>query len=358
MNITEITNAIVASYESRRPLMIWGAPGLGKSMGAAEAARILQELLYPPKEVKRLKLPASEAKFGFIDLRLPLLEPIDLRGLPNISKDGRTTWSLPDFLPTKGKGLLFLDEIVQAPASMQAAASQLVLDRRIGEYVLPEGWHVIAAGNRASDRASANAMPTHIANRFVHLYAEANLESWVLWALAHDIDVRVIAFLKWRSGLLHQFDPQARSVAFPSPRSWAFVSDLVKTVTDQKLLLEMVKGSVGDGAVGEFIGFLRVFDKMPSIEQILLNPKTAPIPSDPATRYAVTTELGRRASVDNINKIAQYFTRITEEANAPDYSIAAMKEITMRDAEREDGKKIGNTRSFIEWASKHNHVMV
>jgi hypothetical protein len=341
MNVHQISQAVEAAFLSKQPLMVWGPPGVGKS--------------------DCIKQAAARLKVEFIDLRLPLLEPVDLRGLPHVdSKTNTAKWSQPSFLPTKGKGILILDEIAQAVPAMQAAASQLILDRRCGEYVLPDGWMVVGAGNLQSHRASAHSMPTHIANRFVHLYAEVSVDAWVAWALAHKIDVRVIAFLKWRSQLLHQFDPQAKGHAFPSPRSWAFVAGMLATMKSQPewLVHDLVKGAVGEGPAAELMGFLKVFDKMPSIEQILLNPGKAQIATDPATLYAVVTALCSRASVDNINKIAIYLTRITEEVNRPEYSVAAMKEITLQDDARADKQKIGNTRAFIEWASKHNHVMV
>lgn len=350
MNVSQITAAIIAAHPSKQPLMIWGPPGVGKSSGVAEAARQLQEITYPSKEVKRLKLKAEDAKFGFIDLRLSLMDPVDLRGLP-YREGTETKWARPSWLPSTGKGIILLDEIVQAVPMMQAAASQLVLDRRIGEHALGDGWHVIAAGNRLSDRAATNAMPTHIANRFVHLYAEVDVDSWVKWALLHDIDIRAIAFIKFRRTLLHVFDAQNKGQAFASPRSWEFVGKLIDGYQgDRQILTAMIKGAVGDGPGSEFDGFLRVFDKMPSIDGILLNPGSADIPSDPATLYAVISALSHKASKDNIASIAKYFNRISDSGH-PDFSIAAMKEISGRDA------ALTNTRPFIEWASKHNHII-
>jgi hypothetical protein len=339
MNIEQLKQSIVAAYPARQPLMLWGPPGVGKSSGVKQAAEAL--------------------KVDLIDLRLGTLDPTDLRGLPSIDK-GVAKWSRPAFLPSSGKGLLFLDEFVQAPPSMMASASQLILDRRIGEYILPDGWHVIAAGNRLSDRASTNAMPTHIANRFVHLYAEVDLKAWVHWALGAGVDIRVIAFIKFRQNLLHVFDAQARALAFPTPRAWEFVSNLLKTgKLSPEILPAMINGSVGEGAGAEFVGFLRVFEKMPDIDGILLNPKTAPLPTDsPATLYAVTSALSARATPDNMGPIATYFTRISD-AGKPEFSVAAMREISARDdiPGKQQGK-MKQTRAFIEWASAHNHILV
>lgn len=348
MNITQITAAVKAAYSSRQPLMIWGPPGVGKSASIREASRQMDEHYRKEKSGRQ----SEGSAFNLIDLRLSLLDPVDLRGIPFPDQaKGTVKWLKPSFLPTTSRGILLLDEIVQAVPSMQACASQLVLDRCIGEYHLPDGWHVVAAGNRLSDRAATNAMPTHIANRFVHLYAEVDVDSWVTWALEAKVDIRVIAFIKFRRALLHAFDPQSKGQAFPSPRSWEFVSKLITDFKGDRSLLEaMVKGAVGEGPGAEFCGFLRVFDKMPSIDGILLNPERASIPEDPATLYAVITALSNRATKDSMANIAKYFTRITDMGK-PDFSVAAMKEISSRD------DSLAKTAAFIKWASAHNHII-
>jgi hypothetical protein len=334
MNITEIKDAIKISYEAKQPLMIWGAPGVGKSAAHKQAA--------------------DELGVDLIDLRVSLLEPVDIRGYLS-QHNGKGVMIGSPLLPTKGKGILFLDEIVQAVPSMQACVSQLILDRRVGEYVLPDGWHVTAAGNRMSDRASTNNMPSHIANRFVHLDAEVNTDAWIDWALKNKIDIRVIAFIKWRPALLHAFTPQAKNLAFPSPRSWAFVSNLLARKMSPALLHNFIRGAIGEGAAAEFIAFLQVWDKMPSIDAILLNPKTADIPTGMAVLYAVVTSVAARANVDNIGKIVDYFNRLTDEASRPEFSVMAMKEIIAGEGPRK--QKIANTRPFIEWAAKHSHML-
>lgn len=345
MNVDQMTATIVAAYPSRQPLFAWGAPGLGKSSGVREAARLLNDQLKSPKAKGTAKLQ----EFGIVDLRLATMDPVDLRGLPHVA-NGLTQWTRPSWLPQSGAGILFLDEFVQAPTSMGAAASQLILDRCIGEHKLGDGWMVVGAGNRLSDRAATSAMATHIANRFVHLNIDLSVDGWVKWALAHDVDVRLIAFIKWREKLLHAFDPAAKVQAFPSPRSWEFVSKLLSTAMPANLLPEVVKGAVGEGPASEFIAFLRVYEKMPSIDAILMNPTSSPIPTKPAVLYAVTTTLVNKAKDDNITRIAAYFNRLTA-AGHPEFSVIAMKEIVAQQP------KLGNTKAFIEWASKHNEVL-
>jgi len=351
MNVTQVTNAIVASYESKQPLMIWGKPGIGKSSGVKEAAKILGERYYPTNAVKKLKV---DVRFGLIDLRLSIREPSDLLGVMWPDQEKKVLrYFQPNFFPKEGRGIIFLDELVQGSQMMQNAASQLILDRAVGEYVLPDGWHVIAAGNQMGDKAATNAMPTHIKNRFVHLYAEVDVDSWISWALTAGVDTRVIAFIKFRRQLLHVFDPQYKGEAFASPRSWEFVSKLLKTWQGDRALLEMmIKGAVGDGPGAEFCGFLRVADRIPSIDGILMNPKTASIPDDMGALYATVTALSGRASKDNLASICAYLNRVTD-AGKPDFAMAAIKELTAR----RDSETLTQTRAFIEFAAKHNHLM-
>lgn len=332
MRISEMKQLVKVAYRAdKQPMMFWGEPGVGKSQGIAQAA-------------DELRVELKDKSFGFIDMRLSHLELTDLHGFPYIV-NGTLKFARPTMLPTKGAGILFLDEFVQASQSMMAGASQLILDRRIGEYELPDGWMVAAAGNRKSHHASVNAMPTHIANRFVHGNIEVSVDEWVAWALKAGVDVRIIAFIKWRPVLLHQFDPQAKGEAFASPRSWAFASNLLGAGIPDALLLETMRGTVGEAAAAELIGFLRVYDKMPSIDAILLNPAQAPLVSDPATLYAVTSALVHRAEKDNLARIVTYFNRI-KDSGRPDFAVKALKETALTKP------TLTNTRAYIEWASE------
>lgn len=183
--------------------MIWGPPGVGKSSIVSQVAR--------------------ELGLEFTDVRLSQLAPTDLRGLP-VAENGVSRWFPPEFLPRSGRGVLFLDELNMAPPTMQGMAQQLILDRRVGSYALPDGWFVWAAGNRKEDRASVFDMPAPLANRFVHLEVRPDFAAWRAYAHAARIHPHVIAFLMYRSELLHALDP-ARP-AWPSPRSWSVASDL------------------------------------------------------------------------------------------------------------------------------------
>jgi hypothetical protein len=182
------------------PVMLWGPPGVGKSQIIAGIA-------------ERHGAP-------LIDLRLSQMEPTDLRGIP-FRKGDNVEWSVPAMLPDASRhgpaGILFLDEINAAPPTVSAAAYQLILDRRLGEYVIPDGWAIFAAGNRQGDRGVTYAMPAPLANRFTHYDVEANLDDWIAWALNHGIDARILGFLRFRPDLLFNYDAAHNPVAFPSP---------------------------------------------------------------------------------------------------------------------------------------------
>src|SRR4051794_31474279 len=244
MRPTDITRALAALIPTRRPIYLWGSPGVGKSSLVRQAAESLS--------------------LDLVDVRATLLDPVDLRGLPRI--DGDTAiWLPPAFLPRFGEGVLFLDELAQAAPLVQSACLQLTLDRRIGEYELPNGWSVVAASNRSEDRAGTHRLISPLLNRFVHLDLEVSPEDWQRWAVTAGVAPEVRAFLQYRPALLAQFDPSANPRAFPTPRSWQFVSDVLPRTADD-LLHPVVAGCVGDGAAAEFLGFLRLYRELPDLD--------------------------------------------------------------------------------------------
>lgn len=324
MKLSQVRRTLIKSFNTnKQPYMLWGPPGVGKS----ETGRAV-----------------AEAVGGeFIDARLSIMDPSEMRFMMRIDK-GAMKFDRPFFIPAKGKGIVMLDELVQCTPSMQAAASQLILDRRVGEHVLGDGWMVVGAGNKKSHKAATNAMPTHIRNRFVHLNVDVDVNEWIAWALSNNVDMRIIAYIKWRPMKLHEFDPQSNSEAFASPRSMFFASGLLDAEIEGGDLLEVMKGCVGETTGTELTGFLAVFDKMPSIDGILLNPMQSELPGDLAVLHAVTTALTFRADKDNIGRIVKYFDRL-KDAQRPEFSGFALKEIALKKPE------LTKTRAYCEWAS-------
>jgi ATPase family associated with various cellular activities (AAA) len=247
--------------------MIWGAPGIGKSS-------IVQQL-------------ATTHQLEFIDLRLSQLAPTDLRGLP-VAEAGVSKWFPPEFLPQQGRGILFLDEINMAVPAMQGMAQQLILDRRVGSYVVPEGWFVWAAGNRKEDRAGVFEMPAPLANRFLHLQVEPDFASFKAYALESGIHEQIIAFLSFRPSLLHKIEPH--QPAWCSPRSWMMASSLHFHGLD-------LAPAIGMSANAEFQAFINLYRNLPDLTQILAGRGSEiAFPGEPSARYATAIGLTVQAT--------------------------------------------------------------
>lgn len=246
-----------------RPVMLWAGPGIGKS-------DIIQQI-------------GDEQGRAVIDMRLLLCEPTDLKGIPFYNPDKKTmTWARPNELPgspdedpTLQNAILFLDELNSAPPSVQAAAYQLMLNKRIGEYHLPEGVSIVCAGNRDTDRGVTYRMPSPLANRIVHLSLGVNFEDWQNWALKNSVHPDVVGFLSHHKQKLCTFDAKSADKAFATPRSWFFVSELLDDALPDSMNSRLVEGTVGEGVAIEFMQHRRVAAKMPRAEDVLngLNPK-------------------------------------------------------------------------------------
>lgn len=328
MKPSSLRSALPKLLAKQRPVFLWGAPGVGKS--------------------DVIKQIAEDHKLELRDVRLSLLDPIDLKGFPTVdSVKKQMSWLPADFLPKKGKGLLFLDEMNSAPQSVQAAAYQLVLNRKIGEYKLPDGWSVMAAGNRASDRSVVHAMPAALANRFVHLDFDINVDDWSHWAMENELHTDLRAFIRFRPNLLHCFDSASNPRAFPSPRSWAFVNDIYKDSHSADDEYELIKGTVGEGAAAEFSGFVRQIKDLPTIDQVLLDPDGTKVPTSPAGMYAMATALDSKATTANIARIMKYTDRMPVEFQV----------VFVRSAIRRDGKLTG-TKSYMDWGIRNQNVLL
>ena len=327
MKPSQLNIALKTLIHIKQPVFIWGPPGVGKSQVVSQTTQ--------------------QMGLNLIDVRAVLLDPVDLRGLPYIDKNQRVCWSPPDFLPKKGSGILFLDELNAAPPLVQAACYQLILDRKLGEYQLPEDWSIIAAGNRETDRSVTHRISSALANRFVHLKFDVNLEDWLNWAKKNNQSEEVIAFLKFRPALLHAFDPQKNEKAFPTPRSWEFVSHILSGRPDKALEFELIAGTVGEGAAAEFSGFSRIYRNLPNPDMLLSSPEASEVPEDPATLYAVCEVLASKANKQNMAQIIAYANRLP-----PEYSV-----LLVRDAVKTD-KGIVDTEAFNEWAATYSEVLI
>ena len=322
------------------PVMIWGPPGVGKSQIVAQVA----------------------ARHGaaVTDIRLSQMEPSDLRGIPFRTGD-TVDWAVPAMLPNPDRhgasGILFLDEITSAAPTVSAAAYQLILDRRLGHYVVPDGWAIFAAGNRQGDRGVSYVMPAPLANRFSHFEVEVHLDDWVRWAYAHDIDSRVIAFLRFRPELLFDFDADHNPTAFPSPRSWEFAHRALRKFDESDpVLLDALCACVGAAAGAQLHAFTQQASGMPDVDALLSGADPGVVPESVDLQYAVAAAIVGRV----VRAAAPEQDRLLNAAL--DYAGRfAQREIGVMlvcDLQRNVGERVFSAEGFAPWAEQVAELLV
>ncbi len=288
VNHKQLERVISIAYKKKIPLFIWGATGIGKSTVVREVAKTIAK----ENNIEFSETEIEDGKFGFVDIRVSQLDASDLRGLPKVEGE-RTKWLPPSWLPSKhdSKGILFFDELNLAPPMIQASCYQLILDRKLGDYRLPDGWLVIGAGNRLEDRANVFEMASPLANRFMHVeLAIPTVEEWTNWGLENNIDSRIIAFLQFKPSYLFKFDGKSKEKSFPTPRTWEYVSKLIDGVENQEEIEILVSSTVGEGVAIEFGAFITLQKKV-NISALLDNPETAELPQEISMKYSLVSAL-------------------------------------------------------------------
>jgi len=257
VTIKQARKCINHAFKVKRPIFLWGAPGIGKSDVVAQVTNDMGGFM--------------------IDLRLGQMEPTDIRGIPFYNKElGKMDWAPPIDLPDEELAaqypvvVLFLDELNSAAPAVQAAAYQLILNRRIGKYRLPDNVVMIAAGNRESDKGVTFRMPTPLANRFIHQELKQDFACWQEWAIDNKIHQDVVGYLSFAKQDLYDFDSKSASRAFATPRTWTFVSELLQDEDlDDETATNLIAGTVGEGLAVKFAAHRKVAAKMPKPEDIL-----------------------------------------------------------------------------------------
>ncbi|NPA29548.1 MAG: AAA family ATPase [Epsilonproteobacteria bacterium] len=332
MKPLEAKRAVSHLVEEKVPLFLWGPPGIGKSSVVRQVA--------------------EEKGIGFVDLRLSLLDPTDLRGIPFFDQQARKAlWAPPAFLPDgrEPEGILFLDELNTAAPMVQASAYQLILDRKIGEYSLPEGWAVVAAGNRESDRGVVYRMPAPLANRFVHLEMEVDPAQWRTWAVEKGIDASVIGFLSARPDALFMFDAQSAHRSFATPRSWEYVSRILVSTPEPELLMPLIAGAVGEELAAEFLSWRSAAEELPDIEEIL-GGGCVPVPESPNALYVLSSLLSQRVDAqtpkERLEHLMAYLLKLP-----PEFSVMSVKALQHR------GVLLEKTEGFKAWIRKFAYLL-
>jgi hypothetical protein len=331
MRPTLLKETLKSLHAKQRTVCIEGAPGGGKTT-------VVQET-------------ADELDKHYIERHIPTMLVEDF-GVPDMMTSGTSFgYKLPDWFPFKGSryddgrgGILCFDDRNQASADIQKVLANICQARNLHGVPMADGWQVISTGNRQSDRAGANRVLSHLRGRETVYEFETHLDDWTSWAIDHDVQPEVISFIRFRSGLLHDFDPQRDQN--PTPRSWVEgVSDIMGLVSPEAEY-ETFRGAVGEGAAAEFTGYLRIFRKLPNPDGILLNPTAGEVPSDPATLYALSGSLAQRCTEANFDRACTYFERMP-----PEFSVLAVSYATRRNPD------LSNTQAFIKWSVNHQQVL-
>ena len=330
-----------AGFKSR-PLFIWGSPGVGKSQNVAQFAEDHSALL--------------------IDVRASQWDAVDTRGIPYLTDSKGTAWAVPDLFPTEEVAklyemiVLFLDELNSANPSVQAALYQLILDRRLGDYVLPDNVYIVAAGNQESDRAVTSKMSTALSSRFFHVTLGVDQESWIRWAINANIHPAILSFISWRKDHLHAFNPKSASKTQADPRSYEYLSDALYAAEELGINGEvesaLVIGKVGEAIGAELLGFLRIYRRLPDPKSVILAPDSAPIDDDPSVNYALCCALAKLATRDNFDSLVVYANRLkADERCGVELETLLIRSSVVWNPE------VANSLAFIKWASSNPDIL-
>ena len=327
-----------AAPDKLPPLMVWGAPGLGKST-------IIREL-------------AKEYGVNFIDVRLAQREPVDIRGLP-MPTDNGVEWQVSAEWPRdpESKGIILFDELTAADRSLQVAAYEFILDRRLGDlYKVPDGWYICAAGNRTEDRAVSTTMSSALANRFLHVELESNADNWLEWAVKNEIHPSVSGFVRFRPGMLFNQENENLERGWPTPRSWERVSTMMKILPDdESLIRHTVYGLVGNRAGIEFMAFHKTAQNL-DIKEMMLGIKEIKIPQKADLRYALCSGVAyyvwRGDNEAESKALLDGFFNISLELSS-DFAALLMMDVMRSGVHCKGAAKLYTHPKFKEWEKKH-----
>jgi len=334
MKYSDIKRSALANFARGNKLVpyIEGKPGGGKS---ALCRDIVQSLGVAPDRIT--------------EFNPSLRDPVDIMGIPRTEADVAKWVAMPEFYRIRDDGTdqpcaLIIEELSDAPQPMQNPMCRVILDKYAGELRLHPKLNIIASGNRTEDKSGANRMTTKLSNRMQTLAYDENLDDWCEWALNNNIAVELIQFLRFRPNLLSDFDPNRK--LNPTPRTWEFANE-VDPELPSDLYFSNIAGCVGEGPAAEYTGFKRIFENLPNIDGILLNPSKSIIPTDPAVLYALTGALAHRVSKDNFDRVTEYIGRMP----------ADFQVMCIFDAQKLK-PEIKNTKAFVQWSVKNANVLL
>lgn len=292
---------------------------------------------------------AKEYGLKVIDIRLAQCDPSDLNGFPKI--DGHKATYVPmDTFPIEGDKvpegyngwLIFFDEMSSAKEAVQAASYKIILDRVVGQHHLHKNVVMVAAGNLDTDNAIVQPMSTALQSRMVHIELEVDVKEWVDWASSNDIDYRITSYLNFKPSNIYTFNPDHSDKTYASPRTWDFTNKILKeSDIGEENTLAMLAGTLSEGVAREFVGFCKIFQDLPTIQQIMAAPKTLKIPSEPSILYALTGSIAHNVTKSNVTDLMEYVSRIPIE-----FQVVCLREMIRRN------KEIMGTPAIQSWISK------
>lgn len=327
---SQLTQLLARTIEARMPVLVTGPPGVGKS-------DIVNQ--------------ATEAAEADLILSHPAVaDPTEAKGIPWALKGAKEATFLPfgdlaAALRAERPTVWFLDDLGQATPAVQASFMQLLLARRVNDHKLPECVTFVAATNRRTDRAGVSGILEPVKSRFTTIVElMPSIDDWSTWALDRDLPVELVAFLRFRPELLCAFAPSADLVNSPIPRTWANAGKILGLGLPDQLQMHALAGAVGEGAATELTAFLRLYQNLPSIDGIMVDPDAGDLPTDPSVLYATVTALGSRSKPETFGRIGRYAERLMEAGNG---EFAAL---LVRDALRKS-PEVKQSRDFVRFAS-------
>ena len=334
MNISQYKEAIKLCRDADLPLMAWGPGGVGKTRGSEQVS--------------------DELNINHIIIQGPLLQPVDLLGLPDRNKD-RTIWLRPEILPEEGDGIILIDELPDSAQSMQKAYYQLILEKRVQGHIIPKEWYVMGAGNRPEDGGFSSPMPAPLITRFIHTgvccecpdfkdetpkSALIDIDDFINYAIT-NLHPLVVAYLKLKPDKI--YNHQA------TPRTWEYISILLHSTQDHFSFTfkELVKGCIGSAVGGEFNGYIKLATRIPSIEAIMNNPYSIDIPEDKSILYAVVTCLLSKVEDNRIDNIFKFVLRLSNEMQF--FFFIQVRRIN---------KNVVANQMYIKWANENMDSLI
>ncbi len=310
----------------RRPVYITSAPGAGKTSVAqqvAEAMGMHYEHIHTPNcLVEDFGVPDMGSQDETFSYKLP------------------ERWKIDPTVPT----MICLDDRGQCGQDIQKIIANIIDARELHGHKFPADVAFVSTGNRIEDRAGANRVLSHLADRETELEFDVNLDDWCKWAIENGVHPSIISFLRFRPGLLHDFDPQRPKN--PTPRSWVKGVSAILDVVSPEAEYDCFKGAVGEGAAAEFTGFRKIERALPNIDNLLLHPDSGEVPTDPATLYAISGAIAHRADYGNFSRVITYCDRMPAEFGVLTVSYATRKDPTL-----------ASTQAFTTWAVANSDIL-